>query len=520
MKRNLLWGILRSNRTLPWIAATLVLVFAAALPQSASAQDYNSQDNQNQDDPPGRVARLGFMEGSVSFQPAGESEWVQAVPNRPMTTGDKLWADRDSRAEIQLGSSMIDLAPNTGVSFLNLDDRTVQLELSSGTVNVRVWNLDRDNVFEIDTANQAFTVYQPGRYRLDASEDGNSTVVTIREGQGESTGNGQSYTLHAGQRTIFTGTQTLNAEVEQLGGPDQFDNWSSGRERRYDQSPSARYCSRSVVGFEDLDDYGDWRPSPQYGYAWFPRVGGGWAPLPTMGTGRGLIRGDGLGLTTRAGDMLRSTVMAAGSTWADAGDGSLAHARSGLSTRRLSSHSSAAGLQSALPWIVARTARSVRAFLPRESGVCEPRQRDQHHGERHAGHQRLQHDYRQEQHHDKQRYVCESQRERRSLQRCRSAHSPVHSPFPAMRLQSTSRNVANPRCFKSGSGSRTRSGTRAERWNREPGRRAVTGDRLPSGNREGHASASTRIVCSAPAGAHAKSRTAGEPATTATAASG
>ena len=252
MKRNLLWGILRSNRTLPWIAATLVLVFAAALPQSASAQDYNSQDNQNQDDPPGRVARLGFMEGSVSFQPAGESEWVQAVPNRPMTTGDKLWADRDSRAEIQLGSSMIDLAPNTGVSFLNLDDRTVQLELSSGTVNVRVWNLDRDNVFEIDTANQAFTVYQPGRYRLDASEDGNSTVVTIREGQGESTGNGQSYTLHAGQRTIFTGTQTLNAEVEQLGGPDQFDNWSSGRERRYDQSPSARYCSRSVVGFEDL----------------------------------------------------------------------------------------------------------------------------------------------------------------------------------------------------------------------------------------------------------------------------
>ena len=278
MKRNLLWGILRSNRTLPWIAATLVLVFAAALPQSASAQDYNSQDNQNQDDPPGRVARLGFMEGSVSFQPAGESEWVQAVPNRPMTTGDKLWADRDSRAEIQLGSSMIDLAPNTGVSFLNLDDRTVQLELSSGTVNVRVWNLDRDNVFEIDTANQAFTVYQPGRYRLDASEDGNSTVVTIREGQGESTGNGQSYTLHAGQRTIFTGTQTLNAEVEQLGGPDQFDNWSSGRERRYDQSPSARYCSRSVVGFEDLDDYGDWRPSPQYGYAWFPRVGGGWAP--------------------------------------------------------------------------------------------------------------------------------------------------------------------------------------------------------------------------------------------------
>jgi hypothetical protein len=233
---------------------------------------------QDQDDPPGRVARLGYMEGSVSFQPAGESEWVEAVPNRPMTTGDKLWADRDSRAEVQLGSATINLGPNTGFSFLNLDDRTVQIQLSSGSLNVRVWNLDRDNVFEIDTANQAFTVYQQGRYRLDASEDGSHTTVTIREGEGESTGNGQSYTMHAGQRFILSGTSSLNAEVEEIRGPDEFDNWANSRERRYEDSPSARYCSRRVVGFQDLDDNGDWQPSPDYGYVWFPRVAVGWAP--------------------------------------------------------------------------------------------------------------------------------------------------------------------------------------------------------------------------------------------------
>ena len=233
---------------------------------------------QDQDDPPGRVARLSYMEGSVSFQPAGEDEWVDAVPNRPMTTGDKLWADRDSRAEVQLGAATLDLAPNTGFSFLNLDDRTIQIQLSAGSLNVRVWDLDRDNVFEVDTPNQAFTVDQPGRYRLDASEDGNYTVVTIREGQGESTGNGQSYTMHSGQRFTFSGTSSLNAEVEQIGGPDDFDNWSDGRERRYQDSPSARYCSRRVVGFEDLDDNGDWRSTPDYGYAWFPRVDPDWAP--------------------------------------------------------------------------------------------------------------------------------------------------------------------------------------------------------------------------------------------------
>ena len=209
---------------------------------------------QDQDDPPGRVARLGYLQGSVSFEPAGESDWVQAVPNRPMTIGDKLWADRDARAEVELGATTIYLAPNTGISFLNLDDRTVQVELSSGTIDVRVRRLVRNDVFEIDTPNQAFTAFQPGRYRFEASEDGNTSVVTIHEGEGESTGNGQTYTLHAGQRTVFTGTSPLNAETEQIGSPDEFDNWSYSRDRRYDDSRSARYCSRDVVGYEYLDD--------------------------------------------------------------------------------------------------------------------------------------------------------------------------------------------------------------------------------------------------------------------------
>src|SRR6201987_142263 len=124
-----------------------VLLFGAltilSLRPGAAAQD--------QDDPPSRAARLGYMEGSVSFEPAGENEWVQAVPNRPMTIGDKIWADRDSRVEVQLGSATIRAAANTGFSFLNLDDRTAQIQLSAGSVNVRLRHLDRDEVFEVDT---------------------------------------------------------------------------------------------------------------------------------------------------------------------------------------------------------------------------------------------------------------------------------------------------------------------------------------------------------------------------------
>jgi hypothetical protein len=264
------------NKTLKdimsWISLLVgIALLTAALPQLVAAQD--------QDDPPGRVGRLGYMQGSVSFQPAGESDWVRAVPNRPMTTGDKLWADQDSRVEVELGSAVIRLAGNTGFSFLNLDDRTIQIQLTSGSLNINVQRLNRNDIFEVDTPNLAFSIFQSGRYRVEASEDGNYTVVSVREGEGESTGNGQSYTLHAGQRATFSGTESLNADVVEIGGPDEFDNWAYSRDRRHEGSRSAQYLSHDIVGYEDLDDYGDWRDDSNYGHVWFPtRVSAEWAP--------------------------------------------------------------------------------------------------------------------------------------------------------------------------------------------------------------------------------------------------
>ncbi len=259
-----------------WSAVLACALAIVILPTLALAQ---GDDQDQQDDPPGRVARLGYMEGSVSFQPAGESDWVQAVPNRPMTTGDKLWSDQNSRAEVQLGSSVIRLSENTGFSFLNLDDNTVQIQLTSGSLNIRVRRLNDDDDYEIDTPNLAFSVSEPGSYRVEASEDGTYTVVSIRDGGGQATGNGQTYTLHAGQRGTFSGTDSLNADVIQIGGPDAFDNWAYNRDRRFDQSRSAQYLASDVVGYEDLDDYGDWRNDPSYGHIWFPsRVDADWAP--------------------------------------------------------------------------------------------------------------------------------------------------------------------------------------------------------------------------------------------------
>src|SRR5271168_5384428 len=130
-------------KTLGWWSTVLGIALATVvLPARSAAQDGD------QDDPPSRVARLGFLQGSVSFQPAGETDWVGAVPNRPMSTGDQLWSDEDSKAEVQLGSATIRLGASTGFSFLNLDDDTIQIQLSSGTINLTVRRLGDDDSLE------------------------------------------------------------------------------------------------------------------------------------------------------------------------------------------------------------------------------------------------------------------------------------------------------------------------------------------------------------------------------------
>src|SRR5260370_6088155 len=120
----------------------IALVVALFAPQRAAADD---------DDPPSRVARLSYAHGTVSFNPGGTDDWVSAVVNRPITTGDKLWTDNGARAELHIGSAAIPLSGNTGFSFLTLDDRTAQIRIPEGTLNLLVRALENCETSESDT---------------------------------------------------------------------------------------------------------------------------------------------------------------------------------------------------------------------------------------------------------------------------------------------------------------------------------------------------------------------------------
>jgi hypothetical protein len=232
-------------------------------------------------DPPDRAARLSYTQGDVSLQPAGVNDWTSADLNRPLTTGDKLWADQNSRAELQVGATAIRLGSATGFSFLNLDDRTAQMQVTAGTLEVHVFALEENENIEIDTPNVALTVLRAGTYRLEVNDAGDVTVVKVNTGEAEITGAGTTTRLHGQQQATFKDTGDPTPEVATLGVPDAFDAWCFERDRRQQEAQveTERYVSPDMTGYEDLADYGTWSAVPDYGEVWVPAaVAVGWAP--------------------------------------------------------------------------------------------------------------------------------------------------------------------------------------------------------------------------------------------------
>ena len=230
-------------------------------------------------DPPTRVARISFVDGSVSLQPGGEGDWGSAARNRPMTIGDKIWVDKDSRAELQAGPVSIHLGSMTALSFLNLDQGITQVRLAEGSINFRVSELRQGDVYEVDGPNLAFMVKEAGAFRIDVNENGDSARVTVLRGEGEVTAGGKTYEVHPGERAEFTGADNIESNINRAPGPDGLDRWAAERDLKEDNSVSGKYVSRDMDGYSDLDDNGTWSDVPEYGHVWYPNeVPPDWAP--------------------------------------------------------------------------------------------------------------------------------------------------------------------------------------------------------------------------------------------------
>jgi hypothetical protein len=259
---------LAMNKPLVWLAALLGLAAA----NCARAQEPVV-------DPPGRVARLSLMDGEVQLAPAGTEEWADAVLNRPITSGDRVWVGTDGRAELQIGTASVHLDRSTGFEFIELDDDVNQMSLTEGVATIRVRTLgDREQV-QIETPNATVRFLHPGDYTVQIEPETDRTIVRTRNGEAEVTGGSKSFRVRADEEGVFTGLDGLTANIGKLPPRTAFESWANDRDRRSDNSESARYVSREVVGYEDLDGHGEWIDEPEYGHVWRPTyVVADWAP--------------------------------------------------------------------------------------------------------------------------------------------------------------------------------------------------------------------------------------------------
>ncbi|MGH7670021.1 MAG: DUF6600 domain-containing protein, partial [Gemmatimonadaceae bacterium] len=141
------------------VMPAIALLVAAAPPAVAQGTD--------NDGPPGRVARLSAIDGTVSLQLSGDTAWSAAPLNYSLTTGDRVFAGLGARAELEIGPFTARVDHETDLTVTNLTDHLAQFAVAQGTLRLSVYQLDLGDTIEIDTPNGAITVRDPGHYRVE-----------------------------------------------------------------------------------------------------------------------------------------------------------------------------------------------------------------------------------------------------------------------------------------------------------------------------------------------------------------
>jgi hypothetical protein len=227
-------------------------------------------------DPPGRVGRLSAIDGTVSLYDDDSGNWRPVPVNWPVTGGDTLWSGPGDRANIRIGSTVLRLDGSTELQILRLDDAAIDVRLLNGSIAVRLDDTLTAQQFHLESEHGRTTLIEPGRYRFDFGDF--TTTATVYRGQLAFEGNGQGYVVAAGQRGEFWYTGSLEMRLSDIR-RDDFHDWIVACDRREDRWRAPRYVSTGMTGYEDLDRYGDWEDSDEFGVVWTPRhIPAGWSP--------------------------------------------------------------------------------------------------------------------------------------------------------------------------------------------------------------------------------------------------
>lgn len=228
-----------------------------------------------QGDPPSRVGRLSHVEGDVGFRTDRRDAGGPATLNWPISSGAVLDTGRPGRAEVWIGSTAYRLHSDSEIEFTVVDDRRVDVRQIGGSLAVSVLDRDQADDLVLATPDGNIRFLTPGRYRINVH--GDRSELQVQAGRATFDNGRRVIPVAAGQMaTLYSdGNEQLDASR----GYDAFDQWVAQRENASLASSSRRHVSPYMTGYQDLDAYGDWRTTGDYGTVWYPRaVASDWAP--------------------------------------------------------------------------------------------------------------------------------------------------------------------------------------------------------------------------------------------------
>ena len=91
------------------VRRALVILFAGTLGYSGATWGQALSSNE----PSGRVGRLAFTQGTVSYHDSQRTDWEPATINQPMSTGDAIWTEPGARSELSVAGARIRLDGGT-----------------------------------------------------------------------------------------------------------------------------------------------------------------------------------------------------------------------------------------------------------------------------------------------------------------------------------------------------------------------------------------------------------------------
>src|SRR5579871_3574426 len=269
------------------LASLMAASMSLGVPVSSLAQEVAAQSpgSQNPGDPPSRVGRVAEIAGTVSFHTTDESQWQAATLNYPVTSGNSFWTEPRSHAALEVGPSRIYLDSSTELDIGTLNDQGFVASMPQGAVYLQVSDPAGSAPFEIDTPRGQVHINQPGRYEVVAGDADHPTTVTAYDGGAQVTGPGVNLSLGPQQAAAITGQNQNDLQVAtgQAQQPDDFVQLVQSEEQPAQVQPqpdqgTAQYASPEMTGAQDLNQYGTWQSTPDYGQVWYPQVSAGWAP--------------------------------------------------------------------------------------------------------------------------------------------------------------------------------------------------------------------------------------------------